>query len=338
MNKQTFKKLSAAALAVVLAAPSLTLVQNSLLGDLLANVDKNSKVAYATGGGNPASLITNTATVTSETLDTNTFNNTATVEDKFCFSTDIAITSFTDSLTSAQAEQAVTYTTVITNNGVSKLETLAFDFAFDSTYLDETSISFSSSVGTVNATGSAGVYAGTINFPSFLNPTSTVTLTISGLEVLPTAVDGQSYQATLDIIPTETNFDDCAITDPNLTNNDAADSTTNVRVADLSLIKTSSGGANSSTNTVGRLNAGQAMSYTLSVTNNGPSEAEQNIVVTDTWPSQITPTVASGANYTASGTWNCAYSAPTMTCTNTNPLANGASSSIVINGTVNQTY
>ena len=70
------------------------------------------------------------------------------------------------------------------------------------------------------------------------------------------------------------------ITDPDLTNNSATDTDNVTRSADLSITKTDS---------IDPVNPGQAFTYTLTVTNNGPSDAA-TLTVSDTVPAQFTVT------------------------------------------------
>jgi uncharacterized repeat protein (TIGR01451 family) len=69
---------------------------------------------------------------------------------------------------------------------------------------------------------------------------------------------------------------------------------------------------------------GQALSYTITITNNGP-DAAANVVVTDTLPSEVTFVSATG----------CSHSSGIVTC-NIASLANSASQNFEIHVTVNQ--
>ncbi|HWW61901.1 MAG TPA: hypothetical protein VN181_11080, partial [Thermoanaerobaculia bacterium] len=68
-------------------------------------------------------------------------------------------------------------------------------------------------------------------------------------------------------------------------------------LADLALTKTATPA----------ISAGGTITYTLSVTNNGP-DAATNVIVTDNFPDGVTPTTASGAN------WSCVVGATAIVC------------------------
>lgn len=86
-------------------------------------------------------------------------------------------------------------------------------------------------------------------------------------------------------------------------------SVTNTAVSDLAITKTHSGDFGVNKNGA----------YTIGVTNNGPSATSGTITVTDTMPTGVTFVSATGTG------WTCSFSAPTVTCTRSSVLANGAS-------------
>lgn len=96
--------------------------------------------------------------------------------------------------------------------------------------------------------------------------------------------------------------------DPDLTNNQAQDSATVDASADLTVDKA----------LVGALVAGSPATYTLDVTNLGPSVSRGQITVTDTLP-------AGSSFVSADGTgWTCSESAGVVTCTRPGPADLGA--------------
>ena len=86
-------------------------------------------------------------------------------------------------------------------------------------------------------------------------------------------------------------------------------SVTNTEVADLAISKTHSG----------NFTVGQNGTFTLDVSNNGPSTASGTITVTDTLPAGLGYVSASGSG------WTCGAVGQDVTCTHAGPLANGAS-------------
>jgi len=63
----------------------------------------------------------------------------------------------------------------------------------------------------------------------------------------------------------------------------------------------------------GNFTAGANGTYTLNVTNQGPSTAGAPIIVSDTMVSPESFVSASGSNSTSE--WECTFSSPTVTCT-----------------------
>jgi uncharacterized repeat protein (TIGR01451 family) len=103
--------------------------------------------------------------------------------------------------------------------------------------------------------------------------------------------------------------------DPDPTSNTAIVTTTVIPVADLGIEKL--------VTPVGTVGMGQPLTYTLVVSNAGPSPVLDPIVVTDQLPGEVGPVVASGAG------WTCDLSAqPLLTCTLSGGLAAGATSEI----------
>jgi uncharacterized repeat protein (TIGR01451 family)/fimbrial isopeptide formation D2 family protein len=86
-----------------------------------------------------------------------------------------------------------------------------------------------------------------------------------------------------------------------------ATATVHVDSADLQIVKSA----------VGTPVAGQDVSWTLAVTNDGPDPAVGPITVTDPVPSTLTGVSASGTG------WTCSVTTSTVTCTRNDTLANG---------------
>jgi uncharacterized repeat protein (TIGR01451 family) len=104
--------------------------------------------------------------------------------------------------------------------------------------------------------------------------------------------------------------------DPNLLNNASNTVTTTVTaLADLSIVKSGSA----------EVSAGGVLSYTLSVSNAGPSTAS-SLVVSDTLPAGVTNASASGSG------WSCGVSSGVATCTRPS-LSVGSAPAITITAT-----
>jgi uncharacterized repeat protein (TIGR01451 family) len=103
--------------------------------------------------------------------------------------------------------------------------------------------------------------------------------------------------------------------DPDPTSNTATVTTTVIPVADLSIEKL--------VTPVGTVGMGQPLTYTLVISNAGPSPVQQTIVVTDQLPAELDTVAVSGVG------WTCDLSAqPLLTCTLDGGLAAGATSEI----------
>lgn len=96
---------------------------------------------------------------------------------------------------------------------------------------------------------------------------------------------------------------------------------TNDIPVDLSIVKTSSGDP---------VAGATQMTYTLAVTNNGPGENTDPIVVTDNLPVGLTYVSASGPG------WVCNNAGQAVTCTHDDQLAVGSTSNITVVTNINQ--
>lgn len=234
------------------------------------------------GDGTSNLYIANTATVTSTTPDTNNANNSSCAEGIIQKIADLSITK-TDGLTNIQVGQPITYTIVVTNAGPTTVSQINIADTIPSQLV---SPSYSISSGSYNSTN------GNVTGVS-LTAGQTVTLTINAT-VSSTATPG-------DIINTAVVSNlDTTFTDPTPANNTATDTTTIDPYADLSIVKTLNG----------QLVSGANSTYTLTVTNNGPSSSGPIITVSDTLPAQLT--YVSG---TSSDPWSCSATGQVVTCT-----------------------
>ncbi len=244
----------------------------------------------ATVDQSAAALLTNTATVTSTEstagFDTNTLNNSDTETTATQGTIDLVVTK-SDSVDPAAPGNTLTYTILVTNNGPSDatLVTLS-DNLPDGIQIT----SATSTVGTVTIPASAQdtTAANTddlsVNIGNLANgatATITVVATILGatrgtLSNVATAVSGNT-----------------SLTDSNPANNSDTETTVLTPSIDLAVTKTDSADP---------AIAGNQLTYTIVVTNNGPSQAT-NVSLTDTLPAGVTfvsGTSTTGATVTAS--------------------------------------
>jgi uncharacterized repeat protein (TIGR01451 family) len=244
--------------------------------------------------------VSNTATVTSDYLDTNSANNTSTIVTNVDRLVDLAITK-TDSPDPVLVNGQLTYTLSVINNGPSNASGVVITDVIPATL---TIVSATSASATANTVGNTVTFTvGNLNSGS----TATATIVVSVNDITITTVAN-----TATVTSTET--------DSNSANNTSTTNTAVTPVADLRIAKTDSADP---------VIAGGTMSYTLTVTNDGPSAAT-NVVVTDVLPAGLTfnsATASQGTVANASGTVTA----------NLGNLANGASATVTINVTVSPT-
>ena len=288
-------------------------------------------------------IITNTATVNTTTTDLNNLNNTATVNDKLCYKADLSAT-LTAGSTNTNSGSSISYTGVISNDGPSTVTSLDIVVTYKSA--EQSAPTLSTSGGTLTQTNSITTALGVTTTTYSLTGISLASGGSKTINFASTIENSALGTATLSysVTPTgPTNNDPlCAMADPNLTNNTATAFTNILASADVSIVKTSSGGSSSNPLTggalvTGTLYSGDSASYTLTIANLGPSKAVGPITVVDTMPTEVTPQVVSGSNYTASTNWNCQFNSSTraMTCVNNNDLNNGGATQIVLGVKVN---
>ena len=291
----------------------------------------------------PVEQIINNANVSSPTTDLVPANNTAQVIDKLCYTADFSST-LTDTATTVLPLSSNTYTATISNAGPSNVTTAEVDFTYDNRDYASLGVATSnvgtvSVVSTVTTGNSVTVKYGVIGMTLASGQTLVVTIPATAT-ANPQTVVNTSYTG----IPTGPVVDNeatCTMTDPNLANNSSTDITTGELQADLSIVKISSGGANSVGAVVGEMDSKTAQTYTLTVTNNGPSSAIAPITIVDTLPTQVTPTNVTGSTCTpgtgSTAGLTCAYDSVTRQMTFTLPsnLANGGNILVNVPVTVN---
>jgi uncharacterized repeat protein (TIGR01451 family) len=279
----------------------------------------NSVTFIITGTVSPAATgnLVNTATVTAPagTADNNAANNTATDTDTPALVADLAVTK-TDGSATYTPGSPITYTIVVSNAGPSNVTgaTLA-----DVIPAAITGVSWSSTTqGTASvssgATGSGNNLAATVSIPAGAG--NSVTFTITGTV---------SASATGNLVNTATVTAPAGTADNNAANNSATDTDTPALVADLAVTKTDG----SATYT-----PGSPITYTLVVTNSGPSN------VTGATIADAVPAAINGVSWTSAVTGNASVSSGATGSGNslaaTINLASGAGNSVTftITGTV----
>jgi uncharacterized repeat protein (TIGR01451 family) len=228
-------------------------------------------IANISAGASGNLVNTATVAVPAGTTDPTPGNNTATDTDTLGASADLSITK-TDGVLTATPGGSVTYTIVAHNNGPSNVTGATVADTFPAS-LTATWTCTGAGGGTCTASG-AGNINDTVNLPSGASVTYTVTANISA-----GATGTLSNTATVTV--------PAGVTDPTPGNNSANDTDTLGASADLSITKTD--GTTTYT-------PGTTTTYTVVVTNNGPSTAT-GATVADTLPAAIT-----SDNWTATAT------------------------------------
>jgi uncharacterized repeat protein (TIGR01451 family) len=256
------------------------------------NMPSGSSVTYtvnATIASSATGSLSNTATVTApgNVVDPVPGNNSATDTDTLTPTADLSITK-TDGVTSKVPGTSVTYTIVVTNNGPSDAGGATVSDTFPA---ELTGVTFTS-VAAGGATGNTAAGSGNISDTLTLMPAgSSVTYTVNAT-IQATATGSLSNTATVTAPG--------GVTDPTPGNNSATDTDTLTGEADLSISKTDG---------VSSVVPGNPVTYTIVVTNNGPS-AVSGASVADTFPSSLTgvtfTSVAAGGatGNTAAGSGN----------------------------------
>ncbi|MBB4108686.1 beta strand repeat-containing protein, partial [Pedobacter zeae] len=247
--------------------------------------------------------ISNTASVAAPTgtVDPNLTNNSQTDNTTINRQVDLALTK-TASPKPVVAGGVLTYTITLTNNGSSALLSTDVVNVVDNLPAGFTATTFTAAAGTYNQTN--GNWTGLT-----LSNGQSTTLTIAG--TVAANASGTLNNSVTVTAPAGT-------TDTNTGNNTATDATTINRSIDFAIAKTS---------TPNPVIAGEALTYTITLTNNGTSQllTSDIVKVVDVLPAGFTATgynTSSGSYTSTNGNWTGLT------------LSNGQSATLTITGTV----
>ncbi|HET7437677.1 MAG TPA: DUF11 domain-containing protein [Thermoanaerobaculia bacterium] len=242
----------------------------------------------------------NAATVASDTLDSNALNNNTSLETAIVASTDVAIAKTAGATVNAGTD--LTWTVTVTNNGPSDAANVSVT---DTLPANTTFVSATQPTGpTFSCTGGATITCTIATLASG----ATATFSFTG-HVDPSATGTIDNTATISTTTPETNNN----------NNSSTSSTAVVHQADLTIAKSAPATAV----------AGTTMTYTINVSNVGPSDAD-SVMITDVLPAGTT---FAGINQTSGPTFICNGFA-TITCSIAT-FANGANATFELMVTVN---
>jgi uncharacterized repeat protein (TIGR01451 family) len=257
-------------LASLTCTDSATMAANST-ADFTFVVTVNTTVASG-------SMITQTDSVSSTTIDPNGANNSASVNVQVAGSADLAITNAASPVP-VQAGNNITYTQIVTNNGPSTATTASLT---ETTPANTTFQSISAASGW-SCTTPAVNGTGTINCTnaSFASGSGTFTVV---LKVNAGTVAGTAITDTASVTS--------SVSDPNSSNNTATAADVVATATQADLIVTNSASPTS-------LAAGSNATFTQSVTNNGPASA------TTVSFTQTTPPNTNFQSISAPAGWSC---------------------------------
>ena len=239
------------------------------------------------------STITQTATVSSTTGDPNGANNSATATNYVADSADLSVTNAASPVP-VLANNNITYTQVVTNAGPSAATTATMTETTppNTTFQSITpAAGWSCSTPAVNGTGTI-----TCSNPSFApgSASFTVVLKVNAGTAAGTAINDTATASS-------------AVADPNSANNTATAADVVATAAQADLVVTNSPSSTS-------VAAGSNVTYTQSITNNGPAAASAPSFT------QVTPPNTTFQSITPPAGWTCGTQPPvggtgTITCT-----------------------
>ncbi len=248
------------------------------------NLPNGATITYtlhANIAANATGTLSNTATVSPPVgvTDPNLANNSATDTDTIALTADLAITK-TDGVTSVTPGGTTTYTIVVSNNGPSSVTGATVTDVLPAGITSDTFTAVGSGGATGFTASGTGNISDTVNLPNGATITYTLHANIAS-------------NATGTLSNTATVSPPVGVTDPNPGNNSATDTDTVTSGATLALVKT----AGSATYA-----PGGTTTYSISVTNSGPSNAD-SLSVVDNLPAGVRLTAL--ASCVAVGTASC---------------------------------
>jgi uncharacterized repeat protein (TIGR01451 family) len=241
---------------------TLTCSITTLAAGASATFTLNGAISSSVPSG---SAISNTVSIGDTNGDTNLANNSATSTTVVATAADLAVTK--SGPASVTAGMSATYTITLTNNGPSDAANVSLS---DTNPASTTFVSEAQTAGpTFSCThppaGGTGTTTCTITSLT-AGATATFTLVVN---VSPAVPNGSTISNTAAVTS--------ATTDPSPGNNSSTSTATVVTTADLSILKTAAAA----------VTAGANLSYVITATNNGPSDAA-SVVLTDVIPPNTT--------------------------------------------------
>lgn len=263
------------------------------IGAMASGATVTVNIAVTTGGA--AGQISNTASVTGNEVDPNNSNDNATTLVDVTQTTDLAITSHTASAAAVDVGALLTYTINFTNNGgpatgVTVSDTLPANVALDAANSDARCTGTSTIICTIGAMATSVTDSVTIG----VRPTSLAASTISNTASV-AAIEADANTADNSLLATP---------DPVTVN----------PVVDLAI--TGYSGVPAS------VNVGDTVPYSVTITNNGPSDAS-GVTVSGTLPANTTFN-------TGTSDVNCTEAAGIITCTQGTFAASTSTSFLVV--------
>ena len=275
---------------------------NTWLGTLplgtITNGSTKTVLIRGTVAATATGTISNTASVASTTLDPNLSNNSATTTTTVSPLADLSIVK-TANPSPVHAGAQLIYTLVITNTGPSTATNIIVT--------DNVPACFSTPEYSTNAGLTWNPWTSSVNIGSLASGLSSTVLLRGTV-----CTNGASSITNTATVSSDTD-------DPNLSNNTSTTTTNITPVSDLAITKQTNPEP---------VAVGSQLTYTLVITNNGPSTAN-GIVLTDNIPNTVTNPQYSLDNGTTWTNWTGTL--------NLNPLNNGASEKVLIRGTVSNT-